>query len=102
LVPDWMDTYFPGNGALLNTVVELAKGCRGLTGRDILQLLFEFGGDVSAKQVTAGCRLVLDYLLADLLEQVHQASCCHFSFGCGGGGCHFIVFILVLSGGRIS
>jgi hypothetical protein len=71
-VLDWIDLYFPGNGALLTRAVDLAKGCRGLIGRDILQILFEFGGDISAKQVTSGCRLILEHLLSDLLEIAHQ------------------------------
>jgi hypothetical protein len=53
-VPDWIDLYFPGNGSLLNIAVHLAKGCRGLNGRDLLQLLFDFSGDISARQVTTG------------------------------------------------
>ena len=72
LVQEWIDTYFPGNGVLRNIVVDLIKGCCGLTGRDVLQILFDFGGDISTKQVTNGCRLIINHLLCDLLEEVHQ------------------------------
>ena len=72
---DWTDLYFPGNGSLLNLIVHLAKGCRGLTGRDILQILFDFSGDeIPAKHVTSGSRLILEHLLADLLDIVHQVN----------------------------
>jgi hypothetical protein len=40
IVPEWMDLYFPGNGALLTTTVDLAKSCHGLTGFSLLLNFF--------------------------------------------------------------
>lgn len=100
MISDWIDLYFPGPGSLLTTVVDLIQSisikmcifyiygpafkfkclaeCGGAIGRDLWQLLFEFVGDSgdkrdsSIKQITSGCRSIMDTLLADLLEIVHQ------------------------------
>ncbi len=75
LIEVWEERYFPEEASLVNLAVGLVLSSADLAGKDLVRLLLDLGAELNRdvpREVRSGCRLVLDLIIADLQNFVHN------------------------------